>query len=99
MSEGANGQHNPQAQSESTDWAGLRHQLQEIWYEEKRERLRGWYFRVRRCRQSAGFIAWCAKSEHLGDGPMDVPSNMECHFEFAATAEGALTRLQAEIMR
>jgi hypothetical protein len=43
------------------------------------------------------FIAWCAKTEDLGNGPLEVDFAHECHFEFGATADEALAKLKAQV--
>jgi hypothetical protein len=61
-----------------------------------------WRFKVKRSKFDAliprhQFIAWCAKTDELGDGPMDVDFSLEVHFEFGATAEDALRKLKQEV--
>lgn len=62
-----------------------------------RKRL-NWFFRVRRCGHGEpGFVAWCAKTPDLRDGPLEVDWNEEVHFEFGATEREAISRLKASL--
>lgn len=57
----------------------------------------GWFFEVRPTRNVVGYIAWCAKTNKLGDGPLDVAFNEEVHFAFGSTAQAALGELKREV--
>lgn len=57
-----------------------------------------WRFAVRACRNGAGFIAWCAKSDDLANGPLEVDATEEVHFEFGPTADEALGRLKRSVL-
>lgn len=57
-----------------------------------------WRFAVRPGRNGVGgFIAWCARTDALGGGPLDVDGGLAVHFQFGATAEEALSQLRAEV--
>lgn len=61
---------------------------------------REWQFRVRRCRNGLpGFVAWCARTHDLGNGPLDVSAAEETHFEYGPTAEEALGKLKREVLQ
>lgn len=48
--------------------------------------------------KGSGFTAWCAKSEYLGNSPLDLPFDMEVYFEFGNTAEEAISKLKRKIL-
>lgn len=59
-----------------------------------------WQFKVRPVRRPSPFgkfIAWTARTEDLGDSPLDVAFDKECHFEFGQTADEALAKLKKEV--
>jgi hypothetical protein len=58
---------------------------------------RVWNFKVRPAR-GGGFLAWCARADNLGDGPMDIAAHEEVHFEFGTTADEAMAKLRAEVL-
>lgn len=57
-----------------------------------------WHFKVRKTRDGSQFIAWCAKTPVLGDGPLDVDFNIETFFQFAPTPEEAIMALKREVL-
>lgn len=58
-----------------------------------------WHFKARPSRTIKGeFIAWCAKTEELGDGPLDVAFDLEVHFEFGSSEDEALSKLRKEVL-
>jgi hypothetical protein len=66
------------------------------------DRAGEWFFRSRRMRSAVGlslFIGWAAKTEHLGDGPLDVDqSRDDVHFDFADTPDAAIRKLKSEVL-
>jgi hypothetical protein len=69
------------------------------------EQVGDWYFAVREARNhspdSPGdrYLAWCAKTPDLGDGPLDVDwSRDDVHAEFAESEDAALTKLKREVL-
>jgi hypothetical protein len=61
-----------------------------------------WYFKVRPSRakapkESIEFLAWCARTPVLGDGPLDVDPAEEVYFQFGDTPECALHRLKQDL--
>jgi hypothetical protein len=60
-----------------------------------------WNFKVRmaRNRGKIQFLAWCARTPDLRDGPLEIPLSEEVHFEFADTAEEALSKLKREVLQ
>jgi hypothetical protein len=57
-----------------------------------------WRFKVRPTRYGQEWLAWCAKTDNLGDGPLSVDFGLDCHFEFGSTAEDALSKLKREVL-
>lgn len=59
-----------------------------------------WYFKVKKTRPGSmgRYLAWCARTPHLGEGPLDVPFEFETHAEFADTSEEALEKLRREVL-
>lgn len=58
-----------------------------------------WHFKVRPSRTRPGeFVAWCAKTEDLGDGPLDIDPSEDVYFEFGKSADEAMTKLRAEVL-
>lgn len=57
-----------------------------------------WFFAVRPRNHGAGFIAWCAKSPHLANGPLQVDLGIEVHVRFGRTEDEALQELKAEVL-
>lgn len=55
-----------------------------------------WHFKVTPCR-GGKFMAWCAQTPVLGNGPLDVAPAEEVYFQFGDTPEYALYRLKAEL--
>ena len=54
-----------------------------------------WHFKTRACQQTPGWLAWCARTAELGNGPMDVHPRHDVHFKFGETEEEALQKLRA----
>lgn len=48
--------------------------------------------------KDGGFIAWCAKCEYLGNGPLEIPLDVEVYFEFGETAEEAIAKLKRGVL-
>jgi hypothetical protein len=57
-----------------------------------------WYFKVRRCCFSNMFIAWCAHTPDLQNGPLEIDPDQDVHFEFGWTAKEALFKLKCEVL-
>lgn len=57
-----------------------------------------WYFASRLVRDGQEWIAWCAKTTDLGEGPLSVPFDLDCYFEFGATEEDAISKLKREVL-
>lgn len=62
------------------------------------EQLGEWYFECREAKIIEGFLAWCAKTPDLGEGPLDVPFELTVYFEFGSTAEEALKKLKRQVL-
>jgi hypothetical protein len=62
----------------------------------------GWFFAVREARLPplAGrrYVAWCARTPDLHNGPLEVDWAEDVHFEFADTASEAMSRLKAYVL-
>ena len=61
---------------------------------------RPWHFKVRLARHQAGnakFVAWCARTPDLGDGPLDIDPAEEVHAEFGETEAESLLKLKREV--
>lgn len=56
-----------------------------------------YHFKCKKSRGPFGYLAWCAKTPYLGDGPLDVDMAIETHFVFADTEDDALRKLRAEV--
>ena len=56
-----------------------------------------WNFAVRKMNHAPGYVAWCAKTKELGNGPLEVEWGLEVHVEIADTADGALAKLKREV--
>jgi hypothetical protein len=57
-----------------------------------------WRFKARKTRDDREWLAWCAKTDDLGDGPLLVDLSLDCHFEFGSTEEDALSKLKREVL-
>lgn len=57
----------------------------------------GWHFKARPSIRG-GFIAWCARTPDLGNGPLDVDWSMDVRFAFGETAEEALAAVKREVL-
>ena len=62
-----------------------------------------WYFKVRPSRAGMGsdkaFLAWCAKTPYLSDGPISVQLwGEEVYSTFGRTADEALSKLKREVL-
>lgn len=53
----------------------------------------GWHYKVRPTRTGHLYLAWCAKTVDLKDGPLDIPRHIEVHAEFGDSADEAVTAL------
>jgi len=60
--------------------------------------MRQWYFKAKRARNGEGWIAWCAKTPLLGEGPMDVDFSEDVYFEFGESKHEALAKLRREVL-
>lgn len=45
------------------------------------------------------YVAWCAQSKRLGDGPYNVGVGATVEYEYGATQEEALTKLKRHFPR
>jgi hypothetical protein len=55
-------------------------------------------FKVASCRRgSKKFIAWCAKTPVLGNGPLEVAPAEEVYFQYGDTPEYVLYRLKQDL--
>lgn len=62
-------------------------------------RGREWHFKVRQMRDGSGqYLAWCARTPDLHEGPLEISLTEEVHFEFGATEQAALQKLKAEVL-
>lgn len=57
-----------------------------------------WRFAVVETDLPNQFIAWCAQSDDLGNGPLDIPFDIDVHFEFASSEDEAIRKLKAEVL-
>ena len=57
-----------------------------------------WFFRARSSRKGIWCIAWCAKTDALGDSPLAVDPRQDMHFQFAASPREALRKLKAKVL-
>lgn len=57
-----------------------------------------WFFRARPSRNGIWSIAWCAKTDALGDSPLAVNLQHDVHFQFAASPREALRKLKAKVL-
>jgi hypothetical protein len=64
----------------------------------RREQKGEWFFAARPTRCGDRYLAWCAKTAELGDGPMAIPASEEVHFEFGWSADEALEKLYKELL-
>jgi hypothetical protein len=60
---------------------------------------REWHFRARLARNGSEFIAWCARTPELRNGPLEVDLSEEVYFEFGSTAEEAIAKLKREVLQ
>jgi len=58
-----------------------------------------WRFKARRTSavSGGGWMAWCAKTDDLKNGPLEIDDSIEVHFEFGATEEEALSKLKRSL--
>jgi len=57
-----------------------------------------WYFKVRKTRTGDEFIAWCAKTSLLGNGPLQVGLDEDVFCQFGRTEQEALDKLKREVL-
>lgn len=61
-----------------------------------------WFFAVRPTRNLKSprekFMAWCARTPLLGDGPLDISIYDDVHVEFGPSADAALKKLQRSLL-
>lgn len=63
------------------------------------QKIGNWYFKVRPVRDDPGnWLAWCARTPNLGNGPLKIDPWEETHFEFGETADAAMAKLKAEVL-
>ena len=63
--------------------------------------MSGWYFKVRPVHHPSvlgEYIAWCAHTPDLRDGPLEVDLAEEVYSQFGSSAEDALAKLKAEVL-
>lgn len=63
------------------------------------EQIGDWHFKARPARLHSGFLAWCAKTPALGDGPLDVDRDCDVYASFGDTAEAAIAALKREVLQ
>ena len=57
---------------------------------------RVWYYKVKPT-LAGPFVAWCAQTEVLGDGPLQVDPREVVFFRYGPTPEHALAQLKLEV--
>ncbi len=56
-----------------------------------------WFFNARQVGPDR-WLGWCAKTSSLGNGPLEIATNEEVHFEYGPREEDVLSRLLIEVL-